>query len=50
MPVTNNPIPTAEPTPVVENETSVVTEQSKVTIPVTETPVQSDGGDRKSVV
>ena len=44
MPVTNNPIPTAEPTPVVENETSVVTEQSKVTIPVTETPVQSDGG------
>ena len=44
MPVTNNPIPTAEPPPVVENETSVVTEQSKVTIPVTETPVQSDGG------
>lgn len=44
MPVTNNPIPTTEPTPVVENENPVVTEQPEVTIPEVETPVQSEGG------
>ena len=44
MPVTNNPIPTTELTPVVENETSVVTEQPEITIPVAETPAQSNGG------
>lgn len=44
MPVTNNPIPTTEPTPVVENETPVVTEQPEVTFPAVETPVQSEGG------
>lgn len=42
MPVTNNPIPTTEPTPVVENEVSVVTEQPEVIIPVTETPTQPE--------
>lgn len=44
MPVTNNPIPTTELPPVVENETSVVTEQPEITIPVAETPAQSNGG------
>lgn len=44
MPVTNNPIPTTDPTPVVENENPVVTEQPEVTIPAVETPVQPDGG------
>lgn len=45
MPVTNNPIPTAEPNPVVvENEAPVVTEQPEVTIPTVETPAQPEGG------
>lgn len=42
MPVTYNPIPTTETTPVVETEVSKETEQP--TIPVTETPDQSKGG------
>ena len=45
MPVSNNPIPTMETAPVVENEISVVTEQSEqAPIPVFETPVQQDSG------
>lgn len=44
MPLSNNPIPTTEPVPVVENEATVVTEQPEVTIPVTETPSQPEGG------
>ena len=44
MPVTNNPIPTTEPTPAVENENPVVAEQPEVTISEVETPVQSEGG------
>lgn len=44
MPVTNNPIPTTETTPVVENEVPVVTGQLEVTIPATEAPVQPDSG------
>lgn len=43
MPVSNNPIPTTEQNPVVENETSVVTEQSEVGIPAVEAPTQPDG-------
>lgn len=42
MPVTNNPIPTTEPTPVVENKAIVVTDQSANS--VTAAPAQSDGG------
>ncbi len=45
MPVSNNPIPTMETAPVVENEIPVVTEQSEqAPIPVFETPVQQDSG------
>ena len=44
MPVTNNPIPTPEPTPVVENDVPIVTEQPEVTIPVTDTPIQPESG------
>lgn len=45
MPVTNNPIPTAEPNPiVVENEAPVVTEQPEVTISAVEAPAQPEGG------
>lgn len=42
MPVTDNPIPTAEPTPVVDNNAPVVTNQTAN--PVIATPAQSDGG------
>lgn len=44
MPVTNNSRPIAEPTPVVENVTSVITDQPEGSIPIAEIPVQPDGG------